>query len=112
MRCERAARRGSTSPSPFLPLGSISMPGRAPTARFIIGRMFTAWTAQRTGIKRGGRRDVAEAFQPKSRRHSSANWRQHRERRLPCALVRNIFGEVMPERNIFPYDGQAILIDD
>jgi hypothetical protein len=26
------------------------MPGRAPTARFIIGRMFTAWTAQAAGI--------------------------------------------------------------
>jgi len=30
----------------FRSLGSISMPGRAPMARFIIGRMFTAWTAQ------------------------------------------------------------------
>lgn len=42
-------------------LGSISMPGGAPTARFITGPMFTAWTAQRMGIKRGGRRDVATA---------------------------------------------------
>jgi hypothetical protein len=41
-------------------VGSISMPGRAPMAQFIIGRMFTAW-AQEMGIKRGGRRDVVEA---------------------------------------------------
>src|ERR1700730_12967029 len=91
MRLGRATRRGSTSAGPFRLLGSISMPGRAPTARFIIGRMFTAWTAQRAGIKRGGRRDVAEA----SYRNRDGTHQHH-----------------MTESNILPYDGQAIVIDD
>jgi hypothetical protein len=51
-----------------------------PTARFIIGRMFTAWTAQAAGIKRGGRRDVAEA----SNRNRDGT-HQRRERRVPCS---------------------------
>ena len=48
-------RKKSNSPSRFRSYGSMPTPGRAPTARFTIGRTSTAWIAERKVIKRGNR---------------------------------------------------------